>query len=255
MFSRRNLFKASAALSLGACASSQTSVTEETNGAISSPAPLDEVDFDLMTAADDPVFGDSSGVATVGTGNSRHDEVRTAFRLLWDTPRTDDHMEIARYFENLSTKNPNATNSSGQIASYNEEWVGTSNPLITSFFGMTSVKPYNGDQTFWCAAFVSFVLYAAGKPNMLSALSGAYRRYSAPTADPKVGDVVVFRKNGPEGDQGFGHVGFFVAQSDDYIQVLGGNQRGNSGSTGAVVTTRYEKYGSTLSYHSFRTVV
>lgn len=205
--------------------------------------------------ADDKIFlPEASQRQVVGTGASRHAEVRDGFKLLWDAPRTQNHMEIAEYFLNITKKNQNERNAAGEIASYNEEWVSRANPLITSFFGMTNTLPSRGDQTAWCAAFVSFILYAAGKPNKFSALSGAYRSYGKPTEEPKFGDVVVFRKNGEKGDLGFGHVGFYISDTPDKVRVLGGNQRAGEGSTGAVVISEYLKKGASLSLHSFRSV-
>ena len=216
-------------------------------------------EFGFIGPNDDPDFSKSqqngSIKTTVGTGQSRHDEVRTAFKILWDCPRTASHMDIARYFQNITQTNPNERDASGELARYNEEWSQRANPLITSFFGMTNTLPSGGDQTAWCAAFVSFVLYAAGKPNQFSALSGSYRSYGRPTTDPRLGDIVVFRRNGPAGDRGFGHVGFFVSQTDNAVTVLGGNQRGGEGSTGAVVERNYAKIGTSLSLHSIRAVV
>ncbi|MFN7167598.1 MAG: CHAP domain-containing protein [Pannonibacter sp.] len=219
--------------------------------------PFSQLGF--LRPEDDPEFGPlisglPLGAQTVGTEASRHEEVSRAFRILWDAPRTDNPLELAQYFEAIQDENPNAKNASGLTAKYNEEWVGRANPLITSFFGMTATMPSKGDQTSWCSAFVSFVLYATGKATMLSALSGSYRKYSTATTTPEVGDIVVFRKNGDEGNQGFGHVGFFISETDDEVTVLGGNQGGSTGSTGAVCQSVYKKFGSTLTLHSYRKV-
>ena len=205
----------------------------------------------------DPVFNRSSTEThkiTIGDQPSRHQEVTKAFRLLWDAPRTDNHYNIAQYFEGITDTNPLERNYSGSIAKYNEEWTSRANPLITAFFGMTNTRPSYGDQTAWCAAFVSFVLYAGNKPNMFSALSGSYRNYLTATTNPKIGDIVVFEKYGEAGANGFGHVGFFVSETDSNVTVLGGNQRGNTGSSGAVVKSVYAKIGRTQKLHSYRSV-
>ena len=254
MVSRRNFLKAGtlAALPVSTGVSGCTS-----KGRLQGQQDAFREDFGFITPADDPIFGDSSGdviKTAVGTGNSRHAEVRRAFRLLWDSPRTVDHMAIAQYFENIQVTNQNEHNYSGAIAKYNEEWQASANPLITSFFAMTNTVPSSGDQTPWCAAFVSFVLYASNKPNMFSALSGSYRSYMTATTTPKFGDVVVFRKYGNLGDRGFGHVGFYISEDETTVTVLGGNQRGTTGSTGAVVRTRYAKIGKSQELHSFRAV-
>jgi uncharacterized protein (TIGR02594 family) len=209
--------------------------------------------FGFIGPEDDPTFGQAitgapPAASAVGAGPSRHEEVRKAFRLLYEAPRGNDHMAVARYFENIT-----AVNADGE--KYNAEWNARANPLIVGFFSMTNTTPSTGDQTHWCAAFVSFCLYAAGKANQFSALSGAYRSYSTATTNPMPGDVVVFSKPGPDGAKGFGHVGLFVGQSAGKIRVLGGNQRGNSGTTGAVIAADFPVSSSSLQLHSFRKVV
>jgi len=199
-------------------------------------------------------LGEGSDQAFVGPGLSRHKEIRHAFKLLWDSPRTSNHLEMARYFENILDVNLDEKDRNGNPAKYNEEWKTRSNPLITSFFALTNYRPVPNDETSWCAAFVSFVLSASEKPSTFSALSGSYKTYSEKTDDPKPGDLAVFQKTGPDGEKGFGHVGFYVDHDDDGIYVLGGNQRGDSGSSGAVITTHYVYSGSRLFFHSYRKV-
>lgn len=191
------------------------------------------------------------GIGFLGAGSSRHEEVREAFRLLWDSPRTSNHMQIARYFEGIKSINTNERDAAGNYPRYNEEWVTVSNPLITSFFGMTNTLPAKGDVVPWCSAFVSFVIYAAGKIPKFSAASKAYRKYSTETNSPNYGDLAVFenRKN-----TNLGHVGFFVERKDAGIMVLGGNQRGNTGSTGAITTSLYKHDHPVLKLHSFRSM-
>lgn len=217
------------------------------------PEPVGASDpFAFISPEDDPVFGPQitgrpPTAATVGTGFSRHDEVRTAFRLLYDAPRGTSQLAVARYFAAIKAVNAGHE-------PYNYEWKDRANPLITGLFSMTNTNPAQGDATHWCAAFVSFCLYAAGKPNMFSALSGAYRSYATPTATPVPGDVVVFAQAGPDGAKGFGHVGFFVSRTGNTVKVLGGNQRGHTGSTGAVTEADLPVSGGGLQLHSFRRV-
>jgi len=114
-------------------------------------------------------------------------------------------MEVARYFLKLPD-----SNSQGQA--YNSRWPVRANPVIVGLFSMTNTLPSAGDETDWCAAFVSFCLYAAGKPNKFSALSGSYRTYgqAATPAQEKEGDLAVFARTGEAGSKGFGHVAFFL---------------------------------------------
>jgi hypothetical protein len=98
-------------------------------------------------------------------------------------------------------------------------------------------------------------LYAAGKPTTFSALSGSFREYGTPTANPDQGDIVVFSKYGEPGKKGFGHVGFFVKRESNSIVILGGNQVGDTGSTGAIVEATFPEKGRDLYLIGFRKVV
>ena len=158
-------------------------------------------------------------------------------------------MAVANYFAGVTTENSDHER-------YNYEWSRSprANPVIVGFFSLTNTLPSAGDQTSWCAAFVNFCLYMSSKKATFSALSGSFRNYSQPTDKPKPGDIVVFSKPGEEGRQGFGHVGFFDGFEGDKIRVLGGNQRGNTGSTGAVISWPFPKQSASLVLHSFRSV-
>jgi uncharacterized protein (TIGR02594 family) len=126
--------------------------------------------------------------------------------------------------------------------------------LIVSLFGMTNTAPAEGDQTSWCAAFVNFCLYAAGRTGTFSALSGSFRNFGKATSNPEAGDIVVFSAHGERGKKGFGHVGFFVKNEGEKIVVLGGNQGGKSNSTGAVTEIAFPREGTSLVLHSFRKI-
>ena len=158
-------------------------------------------------------------------------------------------MAIARYFMNIKDENKEEPGEP-----YNQEWGERANPLIVGFFSMTNTLPSEGDVTHWCAAFVSFCLYAAGKPNKFSALSGAYRNFGEATSTPAPGDLAVFRLAGKRGDMGFGHVGFFVDRKGSKIRVLGGNQKGNTKSTGAITEADYDAQDPVLQLYGFRKI-
>lgn len=217
--------------------------------------------FEFMGPADDPEFGSvirsgqpPAGGAAVGTGPARHEEIATAFRILFSQPlrdraAADGHFGAARWLGTLDE-----TNRRTPRERYNAEWQDAANPLIVAFFGLTNTLPSDGDQTHWCAAFVNFCLFMGGKRGTFSALSGSFRRYGEPTNDPQPGDIAVFSKYGEDGRKGFGHVGFFVRREGSSIILLGGNQRGNTGTTGAVTETSYPAQGRDLELHSFRKV-
>lgn len=248
MISRRSLL---------AVAASTTAATTFMTADASAQIATNLEAFGLLAPKDDPEFGplirgsNTPGASAVGTKASRHDEVRNGFRLLLDAPRKASVMETARFFEKITLKN-------GDGELYNAEWITRANPLIVGFFAMTGTAPSQGDQTSWCAAFVSTCLFLADKPNKFTALSGGYRSFGSVASPPREGDIVVFRKPGEDGAKGFGHVGFFLKEEKrngaDGLWLLGGNQRGNTGTTGAVTEAWFPASSADLIIHSIRRI-
>jgi len=181
------------------------------------------------------------------TGDSppRLGEISKGFGLLYNAPRGQPPLDVARYFQALPDKNQDGS-------AYNAEWPVKANPVIVGFFSMTNTTPSGGDQTSWCAAFVNFCLAASGREMTFSALSGSFRRYRTATETPREGDIVVFANTGPTGAQGFGHVAFFLSKDASGITVLGGNQ-GPTGK-GAVTIAKFPYEGASLKWHSYRSV-
>jgi hypothetical protein len=65
----------------------------------------------MLPPEDDPEFGHiirntlGGGGSVVGIEPSRHEEIRTAVRLLFGAPRNASVIETARYFEQITEKN------------------------------------------------------------------------------------------------------------------------------------------------------
>lgn len=82
-------------------------------------------------------------------------------------------------------------------------------------------KVYTDDDIAWCGLFVAYVCHLAGKPVVAGPLWA--RNWAAwetvSEGGAKLGDVLVFRR-GPGG-----HVGFYLAETEDTYIVLGGNQK------------------------------
>lgn len=79
---------------------------------------------------------------------------------------------------------------------------------------------YDADSIPWCGLFAGIAIKRGGfepPTNMLWALS--WSAFGAPVARAMLGDVLVFTRPGG------GHVGFYVAEDDDFYHVLGGNQQ------------------------------
>ncbi|TBB32449.1 CHAP domain-containing protein [Rhizobium ruizarguesonis] len=209
--------------------------------------PVKDWGFRPIVPLDEP-----AAAAPTGTKPPRHGEIATAFRLLYSAPRNESPIGVARYFEGLPDKNEE-----GQ--KYSQEWPlnGRANPLIVGFFSSTFSVPSLGDQTSWCAAFLNFCLLVTGRQTTGSAQSGSFRNtvYYPETNNPSPGDIVVFTKTGPDGAKGFGHVAFYLADDGQTIELLGGNQVGSTGTTGAITKTRLKYKSDDLEFLSFRAVV
>lgn len=96
------------------------------------------------------------------------------------------------------------------------------NPKILAYFKDVGHGRIVDDETAWCAAFVGAKLEKAGLRSTKSLLARSYLKWGKRTTNPKPGDIVVL-KRGKSTWQG--HVGFYLADLGDRIQILGGNQK------------------------------
>jgi uncharacterized protein (TIGR02594 family) len=111
------------------------------------------------------------------------------------------------------------------------------NPRIVMYH-RTTAGGAAPDETPWCSSFVNYCVEQAGLrgTDSKAAVSWHQNRWGRDvTASPQEGDLVVFSRRSPT--ESGGHVGFFIDQESDSIQILGGNQ-GNRISLG-----RYPKDG------------
>jgi uncharacterized protein (TIGR02594 family) len=104
-----------------------------------------------------------------------------------------------------------------------EEYAGTAknNPAILQYYRDVGV-PQKHDEVAWCAAFAGSCLERAGIRSTRSLMARSYTDFGVPLAKPREGCVVVFWRTSKT--SGYGHVGFFVRETANYIYVLGGNQ-------------------------------
>lgn len=99
----------------------------------------------------------------------------------------------------------------------------TDNPRIIEYQRATRLDEQAlGDETAWCAAFVSWCLEQAGYVNPRYALARNYLKYGALVKTPEFGDILVFSR-GSNPRQG--HVCFYVRDLGADYEVLGGNQK------------------------------
>jgi uncharacterized protein (TIGR02594 family) len=155
----------------------------------------------------------------LGTNTPTNPELKKADELLKASPRGKSPFEIMTYLAAIT-----ATNADGEA--YNAGWRERWNPVIVRFFDCTERKP-SGDETFWCAASLNWVLARSGLIGTCSSSSSSFRRSVGKKSDnPQLGDIVVFRhKIKKLADSGRGHVGLFVSRTATSVTVLGGNQK------------------------------
>jgi uncharacterized protein (TIGR02594 family) len=136
---------------------------------------------------------------------------------------------------------------------YIRGWPVKWNPVIVSFLRSTNSELDHGDETAWCAAFVNWCYQrSSNRVATHSAGSGSFRCFGTEIKHPRKGDIVVFKKPGEDNPcKGKGHVGFFVKDLGDKIQVLGGNQV-FGGHHHMICAEDIDKKGR-LIFHSYRT--
>ncbi len=75
------------------------------------------------------------------------------------------------------------------------------------------------DETPWCSAFVNWCLTQAGYDGTNSALARSWLKWGQAITEPRRGCIVVFTR-----EAAFGHVAFYLDETDTHVKVLGGNQ-------------------------------
>ena len=98
------------------------------------------------------------------------------------------------------------------------------NPRVVEYLRSTTLgDPYrSNDETSWCSAFANWCVEKAGFAGTDSAMARSWLHWGEETDTPERGCIVVFWREDPDGP--YGHVGFFVRETDAGIVVLGGNQ-------------------------------
>ena len=214
-----------------------------------------------LAGASDPTRELPSGIGTLpdflGPLPQRHlgrkrplsAEEKTARDIIAATPKGPRPYDVAGFFLSIASGETRP-----EWKPYMGGWPDRWNPLIVEFFGATETQP-DGDETAWCAAFVNWCYLQAGwDAPTHSASSGSFRCCGTATDKPNPGDIVVFRDVGSEDAcHGRGHVGFFVKERGDFIEVLGGNQIDRHDGSHAISSKALPRKGKVLVLHSYRT--
>ena len=92
---------------------------------------------------------------------------------------------------------------------------------ILDYFADVGHDGVRRDETAWCAAFVGSCLERAGFSSTRSLMARSYLEWGSKLAEPVPGAIAILSRGA---NPAYGHVGFFVAQSDGKVWLLGGNQ-------------------------------
>ena len=97
------------------------------------------------------------------------------------------------------------------------------NPKIVAMYASIGQSQVEHDSVAWCAAFVGHCLETAGLRSTRKLTARSYLDWGVgiELTEARAGDIVVFSRGASAWQ---GHVGFFVAQTGQMIEVLGGNQ-------------------------------
>lgn len=97
------------------------------------------------------------------------------------------------------------------------------NPEILKYFDETG---FDGsalkDETAWCSAFVNWVCFKSNLPMSGKLNARSWLTVGFKATIPLTGDIVVLWRGSKNSWKG--HVGFFVANRNGFIYILGGNQ-------------------------------
>lgn len=113
------------------------------------------------------------------------------------------------------------------------------NPRIVEWFARVGHGWVRDDETPWCAAFVGACLLEAGYPSTGKLNARSYLDYGEALDKPQRGCIAVFSRGDDAGWQG--HVGFFLRDLGDQIEILSGNDR-NSVAVGTYLKKRLLGY-------------
>ena len=103
----------------------------------------------------------------------------------------------------------------------NEIQAGRTNPKVLSILNNVSQHKIVKN-TPWCAAFVGSVLKESGYQYSVELAARSYLKIGKKVKTPSLGDMVILWREDPKSWKG--HVGFFIAETENVIYLLGGNQ-------------------------------
>jgi uncharacterized protein (TIGR02594 family) len=198
-----------------------------------------------------PDFAGPLPTRRLGEKPAHPGEENTARDIIAKCPKGPTPYAVAQYFLDVSR---GVYGKAWQP--YTGGWPSRWNPVIVQFFNATNSSP-TGDITPWCSAFVNWCFLQAGYgPATTNASSGSFKCFNSVSMPPKVGDVVVFKRQDPDATpcSGRGHVGFFVRDLGTTVEVLGGNQIDAHDGCHQISSKPISKVGAILTLDSYRSV-
>lgn len=95
------------------------------------------------------------------------------------------------------------------------------NARVVEYHAVTTLHA-TSDEVPWCASFVGWCLEKVGIRSTKSAAARSYAQWGYELKTPRMGCIVVLQR---AGDPTKGHVGFYISETEDRVNVLGGNQK------------------------------
>lgn len=97
------------------------------------------------------------------------------------------------------------------------------NPRIIEYHSVTTLKASH-DEVPWCGAFACWNFEMEGIPSPKSAAAIDFKKWGVKILKPIFGCVVILKRE-DSSNPNARHVGFYVAESPGFIDLLGGNQK------------------------------
>ena len=109
-----------------------------------------------------------------------------------------------------------------------KEIKGGENSRILEYHATTTLKATE-DEVPWCASFVNWCFTKVGIKGTNSALAKSWLFWGVEITSPTLGCVCIIRQKVKQEDSATGtrtgyHVGFWLAEKDNRVHLLGGNQ-------------------------------
>lgn len=136
----------------------------------------------------------------------------------WELGKLD---EVLKELNGKNTKTLNHVDFAISLIGIKEFEGKENNPVILNWAKELKI-PYTEDETSWCSLFVNYVAFKCKLPRTNKLNARSWLDVGTKVNTPKVGDVCVFWRE--HKDSWKGHVGFYLEENNDKINVLGGNQ-------------------------------